>query len=124
LPSLASTAQYGDPIWEVNGGWEILAGKLSFLCPDLLDSDISVAKILFENGIADMPLYEYECQNCKKTFEIIQKFSDPALTACPTCGNPVQKLMSRTSFQLKGGGWYATDYKKAGTSDGGGKSEN
>jgi putative FmdB family regulatory protein len=63
-----------------------------------------------------MPLYEYQCENCGKTFEIIQKFSDPPLSNCPhSCGKEgtVKRLVSRTSFQLKGGGWYATDYKKS-----------
>ncbi len=59
-----------------------------------------------------MPLYEYRCDNCDKVFEVIQKFSDPELTKCETCGSNVYKLMSRTSFQLKGTGWYASDYKK------------
>lgn len=70
-----------------------------------------------------MPLYEYACESCKKTFEIIQKFSDPPVQDCPECGKPVTKVMSRTSFQLKGTGWYATDYKKSGGSDSGGSSE-
>lgn len=59
-----------------------------------------------------MPIYEYSCEKCAKVFETVQKFSDPPLTACPTCGSAVEKLISRTSFQLKGTGWYATDYKK------------
>ncbi|MBY0370180.1 zinc ribbon domain-containing protein [bacterium] len=59
-----------------------------------------------------MPLYEYECAKCKKVLEVIQKFSDAPLTQCPECQSPVQRLMSKTSFQLKGTGWYATDYKK------------
>ena len=59
-----------------------------------------------------MPLYEYECPQCQKTFEALQKVTDPPLTQCETCQGPVQKRVSRTSFQLKGTGWYATDYKK------------
>jgi putative FmdB family regulatory protein len=59
-----------------------------------------------------MPVYEYSCEHCAKTFEQLQKFSDPPLTVCPDCQGPVTKLISRTSFQLKGGGWYASDYKK------------
>lgn len=65
-----------------------------------------------------MPLYEYSCAKCGKTLEVIQKFSDAPLIVCPECGGEVTKLMSRTSFQLKGGGWYATDYKKSKPSDG------
>lgn len=60
-----------------------------------------------------MPLYEYECASCKKVFEIMQKFSDPVLTACEVCGKPVKKLISQTSFQLKGGGWFASNYEKS-----------
>ncbi|MBM4304240.1 MAG: zinc ribbon domain-containing protein [Deltaproteobacteria bacterium] len=60
-----------------------------------------------------MPLYEYHCSNCQKTLEVIQKFSDSPLTDCPTCGKSVKKLMSLGSFQLKGSGWYNTDYKKS-----------
>lgn len=59
-----------------------------------------------------MPLYEYACDKCADVFEITQKFSDPPLSACPKCASPVRKLVSRTSFQLKGGGWYVSDYKK------------
>lgn len=61
-----------------------------------------------------MPLYEYECPKCEKILEVIQKFSDPPISSCPTCGGSVSKLLSKTSFQLKGGGWYVTDYKKPG----------
>ncbi len=60
-----------------------------------------------------MPLYEYECVSCEKIIEIIQKFSDDPLKTCPECGKSVKKLMSLGSFQLKGTGWYASDYKKA-----------
>jgi putative FmdB family regulatory protein len=57
-----------------------------------------------------MPIYEYECPNCGKHYEIIQKFSDEPLNRCPECGGHVHKLISRTSFVLKGTGWYVTDY--------------
>lgn len=56
-----------------------------------------------------MPIYEYKCPKCG-TFELIRKFSDPPVKKCPTCKKAVTKLMSNTSFQLKGSGWYATDY--------------
>jgi putative FmdB family regulatory protein len=59
-----------------------------------------------------MPLYEYECQSCGKRFERIQKYSDPPIEICPTCGGPVQKLISSPAFQFKGSGWYVTDYAK------------
>jgi putative FmdB family regulatory protein len=57
-----------------------------------------------------MPLYEYQCTKCSKVHEIIQKFSDAPLAACPECGGDVKKLISNTSFVLKGTGWYVTDY--------------
>ena len=63
-----------------------------------------------------MPLYEYECPECG-LFERVQKFSDPILTACPTCGKPVEKLLSAPAIQFKGTGWYVTDY--SGKSSGG-----
>jgi putative FmdB family regulatory protein len=56
-----------------------------------------------------LPLYEYECPECG-TFERMQKFSDPVLTACPTCEGPVEKLLSAPAIQFKGSGWYVTDY--------------
>ena len=60
-----------------------------------------------------MPLYEYVCSTCKQTSESIQKFSDPPLTTCPRCRTEtLGRVVSKTAFQLKGSGWYATDYKK------------
>jgi putative FmdB family regulatory protein len=59
-----------------------------------------------------MPLYEYECENCSHRFERIQKFSDPPVDKCPTCGGPVRKLLSSPAIQFKGSGWYITDYAK------------
>ena len=61
-----------------------------------------------------MPLYEYECGACRHRFEIIQKFSDAPVTECPKCRGTLRKLQSAPAFQLKGTGWYATDYPKAG----------
>jgi putative FmdB family regulatory protein len=61
-----------------------------------------------------MPLYEYSCAGCEKVLEVMQKFSDAPLAACPECNGPVTKLVSLSSFSLKGGGWYVTDYKKSG----------
>jgi putative FmdB family regulatory protein len=66
-----------------------------------------------------VPLYEYQCGRCGR-FEIIQKFSDAPLTACPTCGQEVQKLLSAPAIQFKGTGWYITDYaRKSSGGDGG-----
>ncbi|PIR22369.1 MAG: FmdB family transcriptional regulator [Deltaproteobacteria bacterium CG11_big_fil_rev_8_21_14_0_20_45_16] len=62
-----------------------------------------------------MPIYEYRRKTDGSVFEVVQKAGDPVLEVCPTTGVPVEKLISRSSFQLKGGGWYTTDYKNAGT---------
>ena len=59
-----------------------------------------------------MPLYEYLCDACGHRFELIRKFSDPPAETCPKCGGRVQKVVSAPAFQLKGTGWYATDYAK------------
>jgi putative FmdB family regulatory protein len=58
-----------------------------------------------------LPLYEYQCGRCGR-FEIIRKFSDAPLSACPTCGQEVQKLLSAPAIQFKGTGWYITDYAR------------
>jgi putative FmdB family regulatory protein len=69
-----------------------------------------------------LPLYEYRCPQCG-TFERMQKFSDPVLTACPTCENPVEKLLSAPAIQFKGSGWYVTDYAGKGKDKDKGKDE-
>ncbi len=61
-------------------------------------------------GEKEMPVYEYECKECDKVFEVQQKIADDPLSECPKCHAPVKKLMSMSSFQLKGGGWYADGY--------------
>lgn len=66
-----------------------------------------------------MPIYEYKCKKCQKEFEVIQKFSDEPIKKCPDCKGAVEKLISQSSFQLKGGGWYADDYSKKGKKDSG-----
>ena len=60
-----------------------------------------------------MPIYEYACQKCG-TFEMTQRITDEPLSKCPTCKGKVKKLISNTSFQLKGTGWYITDYARKG----------
>ncbi|MFZ9594568.1 MAG: FmdB family zinc ribbon protein [Bdellovibrionia bacterium] len=65
-----------------------------------------------------MPLYEYQCLQCEKVHEVMQKFSDAPLQTCPECQGSVTKLMSLSSFALKGSGWYTTDYKKSKSSGG------
>jgi putative FmdB family regulatory protein len=63
-----------------------------------------------------MPLYEYQCESCQHRFEVIQKFSDPAVGTCPKCGGVVRRLLSSPAIQFKGSGFYITDYpKKSGT---------
>lgn len=57
-----------------------------------------------------MPLYEYQCEDCGLTFEIRQKFSDKPINTCRNCGGHAKKLISRTAFALKGGGWYEQGY--------------
>src|ERR1700674_5507117 len=61
-----------------------------------------------------MPLYEYQCSKCDKIFEVIEKFSDAPLSVHEGCGGKVERLLSAPAFQLKGTGWYATDYPKGG----------
>lgn len=66
-----------------------------------------------------MPIYEYDCEKCGR-FETMQKITEPALEKCESCGSPVQKLVSQSSFALKGGGWYKDLYsstKKEGSKD-------
>ncbi len=60
--------------------------------------------------MSKLPIYEYKCRNCGKAFEILQKFSDPPLSECSACSGEVTKLISQSTFHLKGTGWYATDY--------------
>ena len=62
-----------------------------------------------------MPIYEYQYMKCNSEFEVMQKFSDAPLSKCPSCGGKAKRLISRSSFQLKGSGWYLTDYAKKGS---------
>lgn len=57
-----------------------------------------------------MPIYEYQCQSCENILETQQGLSEPPLTDCPDCDGELKKLISMSSFQLKGGGWYADGY--------------
>ena len=67
-----------------------------------------------------MPIYEYRCEQCGD-FEQSQRISDPPLSRCPKCRRKVRRLISNTSFQLKGSGWYITDYGRSGSKNGGAK---
>jgi putative FmdB family regulatory protein len=58
-----------------------------------------------------MPIYEYACPKCGE-FEVTQRITEESLKKCPTCRSKVRKLISNTSFQLKGSGWYITDYAR------------
>ncbi|MGH9097993.1 MAG: FmdB family zinc ribbon protein [Acidimicrobiales bacterium] len=63
-----------------------------------------------------MPTYEYHCEHCEQTFDVFQSFQDDALTACPTCGNPVRKVYGNVGVVFKGSGFYKTDSRpKAGS---------
>jgi len=57
-----------------------------------------------------MPIYEYECTKCGQFTEVWQKFSDPPIKKCESCKGKVRKLVSQSTFHLKGSGWYVTDY--------------
>lgn len=75
-----------------------------------------------------MPIYEYRCSSCGHEKDVLQKMSDAPLAECPACGKSTfRKLISAAGFQLKGSGWYATDFKggskKSGASEDKGKSE-
>ncbi len=68
-----------------------------------------------------MPIYAYRCQNCGADAEYIQKFSDPPMSVCETCGGPLELAVTAAAFHLKGGGWYKDGYASAKAD--GGKSE-
>ena len=71
-----------------------------------------------------MPLYEYRCENCGESFEVMQKFVDEPLTVHEKCGGKVERLLSAPAFQFKGSGWYITDYARGSNTtanDGGSK---
>ncbi len=63
-----------------------------------------------------MPIYEYQCLKCGEIFEAFQKITDEPLTQCKFCKGKVEKLISQSSFQLKGTGWYLTDYARRNSS--------
>ena len=72
-----------------------------------------------------MPIYEYECTKCGQQTEVWQKFSDPPITKCESCRGRMKKLVSQSTFHLKGTGWYVTDYasKSGGRDETKGKSD-
>ena len=64
-----------------------------------------------------MPIYEYECESCGRVIEKWQKITEEPIKTCEHCGGRVHKLVSMSSFHLKGSGWYVTDYAKKNTKD-------
>ncbi len=67
---------------------------------------------------ATMPIYEYECQACEKIFEVQQRMTEDPLKTCPQCEGELKKLISASSFRLKGGGWYSDGYSSAANNSG------
>ena len=63
-----------------------------------------------------MPLYEYECTNCKERTEVLQRVSDSPSPQCPKCGAEMKKLISSPAIQFKGSGFYKTDYASSSSS--------
>jgi len=63
-----------------------------------------------------MPIYEYECIKCGKIEEVLHRFSDKPVAQCNRCSGKLQKLISQSTFHLKGTGWYVTDYANKSTS--------
>ncbi len=68
-----------------------------------------------------MPIYEYECSNCGCQSEVWQKFSDDPISKCEICNGKMKKLISQSTFHLKGSGWYVTDYASKESKDAGKK---
>jgi len=68
-----------------------------------------------------MPLYEYQCSECDKRIEVLQKFSDPVLSECSECGGELERVLSVPSIRFKGSGWYVTDYARKGSNGDNGK---
>jgi putative FmdB family regulatory protein len=62
-----------------------------------------------------VPIYEFVCESCGRIVERLQKVTDPPPEQCPECGGKMAKIMSRNSFQLKGGGWYRDLYSSSGS---------
>jgi len=70
-----------------------------------------------------MPIYEYQCDSCQQVIEAWQSLADEPLKTCQACAGPLRKLISMSSFHLKGGGWYADGYSTSSSSNGCAKSE-
>lgn len=70
-----------------------------------------------------MPIYEYQCTQCRERQEVIQRFSDAPLSHCPSCGGDMKKLPSSPAIQFKGSGFYKTDYASGSSSSSSSKSD-
>ena len=70
-----------------------------------------------------MPIYEYQCTNCRAVCEVLQKAKDKPLDKCPHCGGPMLKRISSPAIQFKGSGWYITDYAKKSSTPAGAKAQ-
>ncbi len=84
----------------------LFISKFSFSC-------ISLRYFTRPEERYDMPLYEYECTQCQRRTEKIQKFSDPEITECPHCGGLLGRVISAPAISFKGGGWFADGYGNA-----------
>ncbi|MDA8365985.1 MAG: FmdB family transcriptional regulator [Actinomycetota bacterium] len=69
-----------------------------------------------------MPTYEYNCATCDRNFDVVQSFSDEPLDTCPTCGSPVRKVFGNVGIVFKGSGFYKTDNRTSGSSQGSARS--
>jgi putative FmdB family regulatory protein len=88
-------------------------------CAPIYNQTIFIFLIFYPNA---MPIYAYKCESCGHAKDVLQKMSDPALTDCPACGAAAfKKQLTAAGFQLKGSGWYATDFRGS-TSGAGGTS--
>jgi putative FmdB family regulatory protein len=82
--------------------------------PEARESHAILAFFYEAPGGQSVPLYEYKCQKCARHTEKIEKVDGPHLKKCPHCGGKAERLISRTSMQFKGSGWYVTDYASKG----------
>jgi len=78
---------------------------------------LRVSNILFISGYIVVPIYAYKCSACNHEQDVLQKMSDPVLTVCPECSQETYvKQVTAAGFQLKGSGWYVTDFRNNGAS--------
>jgi len=101
-----------------NIGWPALAHAPGLCQPRQAANGKSPCKSFIIQGFEDfcgapsMPIYAYRCEECGFTKDVLQKISDPVLTVCPSCAKPsFKKQVTAAGFQLKGTGWYVTDFR-------------